>query len=90
MKAGMDQMLRGCALEAAECFKTCLKLLYENGAQNSQDAIRAEDKLRTCIGNMGETTFMDEVLSNQGAGGVGHGHGKKWKNCVYIFSESIE
>jgi len=27
------------------------------------DAIRAEDKLRTCIGNMGTTTFMDEILT---------------------------
>ena len=60
MKAGMDHMLRGCALEAAESFKTCLKLLYENGAQNSQDAIRAEDKLRTCINNFGNVVIPDK------------------------------
>ena len=62
-KAGMDLMLKGNAVEAAECFKMCLKLLYENRAERSQDAIRAEDKLRTCIGNMGTTTFMDNILT---------------------------
>ena len=56
-------MLNGNATDASGCFKMCLKLLYENGGQDSQDTIRAEDKLRTCIGNMGTTIFMEEMLT---------------------------
>ena len=64
---GLEFMSKGDAGDAAQCFQQGLQILYKSSptiGNLSQEMVRIEDKLRTCVANMGNVIYAEDLITN--------------------------